>query len=221
MKKVLSLFSLLFVVLTAYPADIDSEESKEKTLIHCGNLIYAKSKSSVCFADRFLTRVATETNLNAAKKFTPVKLGSDDLFKIPITVFSGEGAFQLTEKERENFKKYLELGGFVIASPGCSNDEWDMAFRKEIKTMFGDRLKKIQMTHEIFSMVYKVPRLTLSHGGTTLLEGISIDGRLVLVYSKDGLNDIRHAKGCCCCGGDQVNECERVNVNIFTYALLY
>ncbi len=203
-------------------ANVDSEEIKKRTVITCGNLIYGRTKSSVCFADRFLTRVATETNLNAAKKFTAVKLSSDALFKIPFTIFSGEGSFTLTKKERENLKRYLKCGGFVLASPGCSDKQWDRSFRKELRVCFPDiKLKKIPMSNPLFSIVYKIPRLTLKHGGTTLVEGLEIDGRIALIYSREGLNDIEHAKGCCCCGGDQINECEKVNVNIFTYALLY
>ena len=135
----------------------------------------------------------------------------------------GRGGFTLTARERENLRKYLTTGGFIVASPGCSNAEWDRAFRNELAVVFPDvKLTRIPMTHPIFSMVFKVPRLTLMHGGsTTLVEGLEINGRIVLVYSREGLNDARHAKGCCCCGGDQINEGEQVNVNLFTYALLY
>jgi hypothetical protein len=78
------------------------------------------------------------------------------------------------------------------------------------------------MDHTIFSTVYKIPRLTLMHGGsTTQVEGLTMNGRIVLVYSREGLNDASHAKGCCCCGGDQINESEQVNVNLITYALLF
>jgi hypothetical protein len=48
-----------------------------------------------------------------------------------------------------------------------------------------------------------------------------INGRLVLVYSKDGLNDVHNAEGCCCCGGNEVQDPAKVNVNVFTYAVLY
>jgi hypothetical protein len=37
----------------------------------------------------------------------------------------------------------------------------------------------------------------------------------------EGLNDVAHAKGCCCCGGNELRNPARVNVNVFTYAVLY
>jgi hypothetical protein len=152
-----------------------------------------------------------------------VQLSADAVFNTPFCVWSGEGNFALNAKERENLKKYLMSGGFIVASPGCSNADWDRSFRNELKICFPTvPFTPIPMDHTIFSTVYKIPRLTLMHGGsTTKVEGLTINGRVVLVYSREGLNDARNAKGCCCCGGDQINEGEQVNVNLITYALLF
>ena len=77
------------------------------------------------------------------------------------------------------------------------------------------------MEHPIFSLVYKVTALHLKSGGTTRLEGLFIGERLVMVYSKEGLNDVSNAKGCCCCGGNEIKESQKMNVNILTYSLLH
>ncbi len=192
------------------------------TRLNCGNLIYAGNKSSVCFADQFLSDVARETRLDVAPGFTAVRLDSDQLFDHPFCVFSGEGSFSLTDKERKNLRRYLQQGGFVLSSPGCSDEAWDKSLRREIQLCFPkDQLNKLPMTHPIFSVVHQLSRLTCKNGNTTLLEGLELNGRLALVYSKEGLNDVAHAKGCCCCGGNQINDSARVNVNIFTYAVLY
>jgi hypothetical protein len=37
---------------------------------------------------------------------------------------TGEGAFSLTDDERKNLKAYLEKGGFLLASAGCSSKDW-------------------------------------------------------------------------------------------------
>jgi len=192
------------------------------TRLQCANLVYAGNKSSVCFADKFLSDVASDTNLNVGRNFIPVRLESDNLFDFPFAVWSGEGSFSLTKKDRENLRKYLLNGGFILSSPGCSDPAWDSAVRKELKVIFPEySLKKIPMSHPIFSIVHKIPRLTDKHGGESFVEGMEINGRLVMVYSKDGLNDVGNAHGCCCCGGNMINESVLVNVNVFTYALLY
>jgi hypothetical protein len=135
---------------------------------------------------------------------------------------SGNESFSLSEKERSQVRKFLAQGGFLLVSPGCSDEKWDRSFRQEIKVCFPDNaLKRIPMTHPIFSIVNLIPRLTDKHGRPVALEGLELNGRLVLVYSKEGLNDVEHATGCCCCGGNEISSPVRVNVNVFTYAVLY
>ena len=141
---------------TAAPMVLTNTGPVDLTILQCGNLIYSDNKSSVCFADKFLGDVARETNLKVAKSFCPVKLGADTLFNFPFCVMSGNESFTLTPKERENLRKYLGNGGFLLASPGCSDETWDKAFRNEMKLCFPDvPLKKIPMDHPIFSTVNK------------------------------------------------------------------
>ncbi len=192
------------------------------TLLQCGNLIYAGNKSSVCFADRFLTDVAAQTCLRVNKKFCPVRLDADALFDYPFCVMSGNENFSLTDKERKQLRQYLTAGGFLLVSPGCSDEKWDKSFRQEMKLCFPEfPLQKIPMSHPVFSVVNPIPQLTEKHGKPAALEGLEINGRLVLVYSKEGLNDVEYASGCCCCGGNEIRDPGRVNVNVFTYAVLY
>src|SRR5580704_14418026 len=84
------------------------------TLLQCGNLIYAGNKSSVCFADNFLTDVEKQTNLRVNKKFCPVRLDADAVFDYPFCVMSGNETFTLTQKERAQLHQYLTQGGFLL-----------------------------------------------------------------------------------------------------------
>lgn len=211
--------SCAFGQLTNAPA---TPVRSDLSLLQCGNLIYSGNKSSVCFADRFLTDVAEQTNLRVNKRFCPVRLDADGLFDFPFCVMSGNENFALTQKERQLLRKYLTQGGFLLVSPGCSDEKWDKSFRQEIKLCLSEYpLQKIPMTHPIFSIVNPIPRLVEKHGKPVSLEGLEINGRLVLVYSKEGLNDVENAKGCCCCGGNEIQNPAKVNVNVFTYAVLY
>jgi hypothetical protein len=199
-----------------------SNSAVDLTQLQCGNLIYAGNKSSVCFADKFLSDIARQTNLNIGRNFIPVRLDSELLFNYPFCVFSGEDSFTLTENERENLRRYLLKGGFLLASPGCSDAKWDRAFRRELKLAFSEHeLTRIPMSHPVFSTVHNITRLVDKGGKPVLVEGLELDGRLVMIYSKEGLNDVGNAKGCCCCGGNEIRESAKVNVNIFTYAVLY
>lgn len=189
--------------------------------IHCGNLVYGNNQTSVCFAEQFLTDAAKQTGLNIAPKFARISLAKDEVFNTPLCIFTGEGDFVLKEEERKNLRRYLENGGFVLASPGCSNEGWNRAFKREIaQSLPGYELNQIPMTHELFTTVTTIRSLDVK-GRTTLLQGIFVNGRLALVYSPEGLNDARNAKGCCCCGGAEIRESREVNVNAVAYALLY
>lgn len=195
--------------------------------VQCANLIYAVNKSSVCFSDRFLKRLESQTKVLTERKFSKVR--ADDVRQLcgyPFAIMTGEGGFSLTEKERMNLRYYLTHGGFLLASAGCSDPEWVRSFRSEFARLFpGRSVQKIPLTHPMFRTVYQIVSLSTSHQRhgplAAALEGYSVNGKLVLVFSPDGLNDTSHAENCCCCGGDEITNAEFVNVNLLAYALLH
>jgi hypothetical protein len=218
--KLLQLFNILFfLLLTSLRAGSAEEATGES--VECANLIYAGTKSSVCFSEVFLSTVASETSINTSRKFKPVKLAEKEIFHFPFAVITGEGAFTLTDDERKNLKQYLEKGGFMLASAGCSSKEWGDSFAHEIESLFpNQKLAEVPMDHAIFRTVFEVQQLDMSHGGVAKLYGLTLNGKIVLIYSPDGLNDTGTMHGCCCCGGNEIKNSQKVNANILAYALL-
>src|ERR1041385_800034 len=118
--------------------------------VQCANVIYAGNKTSRCFSDAFLTILQQKTTIVTERRFKPVKLDSQELFDFPFIVMTGEGDFRLLQPERDNLAKYLQGGGFLLASAGCSSKEWDEAFRREMKTLLKDNpMKGIPLTHPL------------------------------------------------------------------------
>ena len=193
----------------------------EEKPLQCANLIYGGRHTSRCFSDEFLSAVTRDTSVATERRFKSVKLDSDELFAFPFVLFTGQEAFTLSKKERDNLKRYLENGGFLLASAGCSSKEWDRSFRREMKSVFDeDRLKKMDFDHPIFRTVHEVTEIKLHHPGEEArLEGIELQDRVVCIYSPHGLNDTAHTEGCCCCGGNEIVNALDLNVNIFTYAI--
>jgi hypothetical protein len=191
--------------------------------IQCGMLIYAGTKTSRCFSDEFLSTVQQKTSIATERRFKSVKLASDDLFGFPFVVMTGEGDFTLNQRERENLGKYLTNGGFLLASAGCSNKDWDNAFRREMKRILvGCPLARVPADHALFRTVFPLDQMKLSKSsGEAVLEGVTYNGRLVAVYSSQGLNNTANTSGCCCCGGNEIANSMEVNVNIVAYALLH
>ena len=197
--------------------------SAKDDVIQCANLIYGGVHTSRCFSHEFLSRTQEAAGIPTARRFRSVKLVSQELFQYPFAMMTGEKDFSLSPKERENLKRYVTHGGFLLASAGCSSAEWDRCFRRELRTIFPKHeLKRIPMDHPIFRAVYEVKKLELTHGGPDArLWGLELDGRIVLVYSPQGLNDTAHTKGCCCCGGNEISNSLELNVNLLVYALLH
>jgi hypothetical protein len=191
-------------------------------VVQVANLVYAGVKSSHCFSDHFLLRAQKDSTITTSRRFHAVKLGSDEVYNFPLVIMTGEGSFALPDAERETLRRYVERGGFLLASAGCSSAEWDRSFRREIAAAFPDHpLKPLALDHPVFHTVYDIKELAVKHGVPRPLEGVTVGGRLGVLYSQDGLNDTSHAQGCCCCGGNEIRNAEQVNVNILAYALIY
>jgi len=191
-------------------------------IVQVANLVYAGVKSSQCFSDHFLVTAEKESAISTSRRFHAVKLGSDEMFSFPLVIMTGEGTFELTEEERTNFRQFVQRGGFLLASAGCSSPEWDRSLRRELAIIFPQHsLSPLPMDHPLFHTVYDIGELKAKHGKSRPLEGISLGGRLGVVYSQDGLNDTAHTQGCCCCGGNEITNAIQVNVNILAYALVY
>ena len=191
-------------------------------IVQVANLVYAGTKSSRCLADHFLVKAAKETEISTSRRFHAVKLAGEQIYEFPLLIMTGEGDFRLSDGERESLRRYVERGGFLLASAGCSSTEWDRAFRREMAVVFPDHpLSPIEMDHPIFHTVYDIGELGSKHSTAQPLVGVSLAGRLGVVYSPDGLNDTGHTEGCCCCGGNELRNAIEINVNILAYALTY
>ena len=191
-------------------------------VVQVANLVYAKTKSSECFADHFLVQAEQESSISTSRRFHAVKLDSDEIYNFPLIIMTGEGSFELPDNERQNLKRFVERGGFLLASAGCSSKEWDKSFRNEMTKIFGEkRLAGLDFKHPVFHTVYDIEDFKAKHGTIQPLEGVHFEGRLGVLYSQDGLNDTAHTTGCCCCGGNEIKNCLQINVNILAYALTH
>ena len=215
-------FATAWLAGAALVPDAQDVGGEPEGVVRVANLIYAGDKSSKCFSDHFLTQAEQDSTISTSQRFHSVKLSSDEVFEYPLLIMTGDGEFTLPDIERQNLRRFVERGGFVLASAGCSSPEWDRSFRAEMALIYADHsLEEIPMSHPIFHTVYDVTELKGLHRTPRPLEGISIGSRLGVLYSVDGLNDTAHTSGCCCCGGNEITNDEQINVNILAYALLY
>lgn len=212
----------LVAVMANGASDTEKTGGESDSVVQVANLVYAGTKSSRCFSDHFLIQAEKESSISTSRRFHAVKLASESIYEFPLVIMTGEGDFTLSAAERENLRRYVERGGFLLASAGCSSSEWDRAFRREMALVFPNNpMHAIDISHPVFHTVYEIGEVQARHGTPQPLVGVSVGSRLGVLYSQDGLNDTPHSTGCCCCGGNELTNAVRINVNILAYALTY
>ncbi|MBM3400965.1 MAG: DUF4159 domain-containing protein [Nitrosomonadaceae bacterium] len=125
-----------------------------------------------------------------------VDLADNELFMYPFAYLSGHKLVQFNQREKSNFKKYVENGGFVFVDD-CNHDIdglFAKSFEAQMSSLFGpEALKKIPNNHEIYRSFFqfeKGPPTTsfeLNGWGDDLvhdyLKAIEINGRIGVLYS--------------------------------------
>ncbi len=142
-----------------------------------------------------LTALIDYTNLRVDPKERIVALSDPAMLTAPFCYLAGHKLVEFDPAERRNFEKYVRNGGFVMVDD-CNHDIdglFAKSFEAEIVRIFGaSALQKIPKTHPVYASFFTFDGppptgLELNGWGDDLvhdyLKGVSIDGRLGLLYS--------------------------------------
>lgn len=142
-----------------------------------------------------LTSLVDYTTLKVDPKERVIALADPKMLAAPFCYLAGHKAVEFSDAERRNFERYLRNGGFVFVDD-CNHDIdglFAKTFEAQMGRIFGAKaLRKLPNTHKIYSSFFKFlgPPATsfeLNGWGDDLihdyLKGITIDGRLGLLYS--------------------------------------
>jgi hypothetical protein len=157
------------------------------------------------------------------------------LFDFPLLYMHGRKNFALTETERDKLREYLNNGGFLFADASCGVMQFDNSFRQLVQQMFDRPLERIPVEHDLYnnSLSYDIRQVrrripTNETGaalglqetrGAPILEGLEIDGRYVIVYSKYDLSCALERQTPVSCAGYPRDEAAKIIVNIVIYGL--
>jgi len=130
----------------------------------------------------------------------PIDLGSDEIFssKPPFILITGTQDFKLTEKEVENLRKYVQLGGAIWGDssvPG-QRSRFDLAFRREMKRVIPDKNKQwepLPADHPIFSEGYFTEIKSVPPGLNFYQEPVEvlrIYGEIAILYTANDYGDM-------------------------------
>jgi hypothetical protein len=116
----------------------------------------------------------------------------------PLLYMTGHHEFVWSDEEVAVLQKYLKAGGLLVADACCGRLMFDLAFRRELAKAFPEqRLQKLPPEHPFYHChndirnVEYTPRVREDFGGlnTPELEGLTLDNRLAVLYSKFDLGN--------------------------------
>ena len=230
------------------PNKLDAEESQsmdgEQDRIERGFLQIAKLKHSGSWdvAPRALKNLLLGLNQQVGQMATTkdkVLAPTDpDIFKYPLVYMHGRTGFQLSNKGINRLREHLQRGGVLFADACCGAPAFDQSFRQLVKDLFPNaEFKRIPMTHEIFStrvfhdlstVKRRVPEIINPDEPLSIteksvepyLEGMEIDGRYAVIYSKYDISCALERQTSAACAGYVPKDALRIAVNVVMYALL-
>jgi hypothetical protein len=182
-----------------------------------------------------LPRVA---GVQASTKQRDLTLLDQNLNDYPIAYMHGRHAFHLSKDEQDRLRAYIEQGGVLFADACCGSAAFNNSFNQLMGQLFpNNKLKRIPPDHELFTTKLNGSNLktvkrrepSLETGSSTLqssirtveplLEGIEIDGRFVVIYSKYDISCALERQSSIACVGYIHDDAVRLAVNIVLYAM--
>ncbi|MGD0655066.1 MAG: DUF4159 domain-containing protein [Thermoguttaceae bacterium] len=127
-----------------------------------------------------------------------VRLKDPKTATYPLLYITGHYEFAWSAEEAAALQRYLKAGGLLLADSCCGRMAFDMAFRREMaKVLPEKRLENLPPDHPLYHCHYDIkqvdytPRMREDFGAMNAppLEGISIDGRLAVIYSRFDLGN--------------------------------
>ena len=145
-----------------------------------------------------LKHVRDNSTMGVKFKRESVQIKDPKAANYPLLYMTGHREFHWNPDDVGRLQRYLRAGGLLVADACCGRMSFDMAFRREIAKVFPDaKLQRIPADHPFYHCHYDIksveytPRVREDFGqfDAPELEGISIEGRLVVIYSKFDLGN--------------------------------
>jgi hypothetical protein len=176
--------------------------------------------------------------LPASTKVRELTLSDKNIFRYPILYMHGRNRFSIPVEERQELSRYLERGNVLVADSCCGAKQFDKSFRELMAQLYPDKkFERIPVSHELFSEkmgrdIKSLKRRTAEGGENTtggiltvrssepILEGIELDGRYVVIYSKYDISCALERQNAGSCEGYLPVEAVKLGTNIIRYAML-
>ena len=182
-----------------------------------------------------LTALNKTAGMAASTKQHDLTLVDPGLFRYPIIYMHGRNEFALGRAEQDKLREYINQGGVLFSDACCGMPSFDRSFRRLMEQLFPENpLKRIPPDHEMFSgkLGYDLktvkrrepdvdnPNAAMAVSVRTVepfLEGIEVDGRFIVVYSKYDISCALERQASVACTGYVHEDAVRIGVNVILY----
>ena len=159
------------------------------------------------------------------------------LFRTPIVYMHGRHDFALSKNEQDKLRDYINQGGVLFSDACCGLPSFDRSFRRLMEQLYPDNpLKRIPPDHEMFTskighdlktVKRREPDVDRANAAMAVsvrtvepfLEGIEINGRWVVVYSKYDISCALERQASVACTGYVHEDAVKIGVNVILYFL--
>ena len=219
-------------------ADTGDFDNIERGLLQIAQIRHDGTWNAAPRALRNLLLALNETvGLTASTKRRELSLAEPNLFQFPILYMHGRLRFGINNDERKQLKQYLERGGVLFADACCGAKPFDRGFRDLIDSLYpGQKLERVSINHPIFSEdtchdVRKLRRRMqevseakaissmVVRETEPFLEGLELDGRLAVLYSKYDISCALERQTAGNCEGYLSEDAVKLATNIVCYSL--
>ncbi len=150
-----------------------------------------------------------------------------NLTNYPLAYMHGRTRFKLGEEERKALADYLKGNGTLLADACCASPAFDTGFREMLKEALPEHpLQPIPFDHELFTAKVGYDLRTVQANaalkgveGPPALEGVLIDGRYAVIYSKYDLGCALENQSAKDCKGYTHESAVKIAANAVLYAL--
>jgi hypothetical protein len=182
-----------------------------------------------------LIALGRTTGAPVATRPRDLQILDPNLFRSPIIYMHGRHDFNLSKNEQDRLREYISQGGVLFSDACCGVPAFDRSFRTLMKQLFPDNpLKRIPPEHEIFKIGHDLKTVKRREPDVDqekaalqvsvrvvepFLEGVEINGRFVVVYSKYDISCALERQASVACTGYVHEDAVRIGVNVILYFL--
>jgi hypothetical protein len=138
---------------------------------------------------RLAFAIMDRTSIEAVPQAHVMEPDDPQLFHYPFLYLASEGVMPgFSERQVTNLRRHLTYGGFLLVDAADGSEAFDRSLRQELARVLLDTpMQRIPQSHVLYKSFYLIDHAGGRQIVAPYLEGVSVQGRLAVVYSRNDL----------------------------------